>query len=386
MGGVKVAFIISHPIQYYVPILTGLVERGNIDLKVFYTWGEQSINKFDPGFNRVVEWDVPLLEGYSYEFLNNTAQDPGTHHFNGIVNPDIIQRIEAYNPDKIVVFGWSFKSHLSVLKYFKGKVPIYFRGDSHLLTKQSKIKNLIRKLYLSWIYRNVDYPIAVGSNNKAYYKWAGFKEENIFFAPHAINESRFVVYADELKRKVADFKSELKIPEQHIVFLYTGKFEYRKNLQTLIQAKLNLKDQPCTLLMVGNGPDEEMLKNMASTDPNIRFVGFMNQSQMPMIYRSADVFVLPSVSETWGLGINEAMNCGLAIIASDKVGSAVDLITNNGYIFEAGNSDMLSVKMKELIQHNIILMEMKEKSIINIKDWSINKLVVNFENALLKNV
>jgi glycosyltransferase involved in cell wall biosynthesis len=138
--------------------------------------------------------------------------------------------------------------------------------------------------------------------------------------------------------------------------------------------------------MVGNGPDEEMLKNMASTDPNIRFVGFMNQSQMPMIYRSADVFVLPSVSETWGLGINEAMNCGLAIIASDKVGSAVDLITNNGYIFEAVNSDMLSVKMKELIQHNNILMEMKEKSIINIKDWSINKLVVNFENALLKNV
>ncbi len=386
MGGVKVAFIISHPIQYYVPILTGLVERGNIDLKVFYTWGEQSINKFDPGFNRVVEWDVPLLEGYSYEFLNNTAQDPGTHHFNGIVNPDIIQRIEEYNPDKIVVFGWSFKSHLSVLKYFKGKVPIYFRGDSHLLIKQSKIKNLIRKLYLSWIYRNVDYPIAVGSNNKEYYKWVGFKEENIFFAPHAINESRFVVYTDELKRKVADFKSELKIPENHTVFLYTGKFEYRKNLQTLIQAKLNLKDQPCTLLMVGNGPDEEMLKNMASTDPNIRFVGFMNQSQMPMVYRSADVFVLPSVSETWGLGINEAMNCGLAIIASDKVGSAIDLITNNGYIFEAGNSDMLSVKMKELVQHNNILMEMKEKSIINIKDWSINKLVVNFENALLKNV
>lgn len=386
MTPIRVVFIISHPIQYYVPILTGLVERGNIDLKVFYTWGEQSINKFDPGFNRVVEWDVPLLEGYSYEFLNNTAQDPGTHHFNGIVNPDIIQRIEEYNPDKIVVFGWSFKSHLAVLKYFKGKVPIYFRGDSHLLTKQSLVKRLIRKLYLNRIYRNVDFPIAVGTNNKEYYKWVGIKEKNIFFAPHAINESRFVVYTDELKHKVADFKSELKIPEQHIVFLYTGKFEYRKNLQTLIQAKLNLKDQQCTLLMVGNGPDEEMLKNMASTDPNIRFVGFMNQSQMPMIYRSADVFVLPSVSETWGLGINEAMNCGLAIIASDKVGSAVDLITNNGYIFEAGNSDMLSVKMKELIQHNNILMEMKEKSIINIKDWSINKLVVNFENALLKNV
>ena len=386
MTPIRVVFIISHPIQYYVPILTGLVERGNIDLKVFYTWGEQSINKFDPGFNRVVEWDVPLLEGYSYEFLNNTAQDSGTHHFNGIVNPDIIQRIEEYNPDKIVVFGWSFKSHLEVLKYFKGKVPIFFRGDSHLLTKQSLVKRLIRKLYLNRIYRNVDFPIAVGTNNKEYYKWVGIKEKNIFFAPHAINESRFVVYTDELKHKVADFKSELKIPEQHIVFLYTGKFEYRKNLQTLIQAKLNLKDQQCTLLMVGNGPDEEMLKNMASTDPNIRFVGFMNQSQMPMIYRSADVFVLPSVSETWGLGINEAMNCGLAIIASDKVGSAVDLITNNGYIFEAGNSDMLSVKMKELIQHNNILMEMKEKSIINIKDWSINKLVVNFENALLKNV
>lgn len=386
MSKIKVAFIISHPIQYYVPILTGLVERGNIELKVFYTWGEHSINKFDPGFNRVVEWDVPLLEGYLYEFLNNTAVDPGTHHFNGIVNPDIIQRIEEYNPDRIVVFGWSFKSHLSVLKYFKGKVPIYFRGDSHLLTKQSAIKNLIRRIYLSWIYRNVDYPIAVGSNNTEYYKWVGIKEKNIFFAPHAINESRFVLYTDDLKVKVIEFKSELKIPENHIVFLYTGKFEYRKNLQTLIQAKLNLRDQPCTLLMVGNGPDEEMLKKLASSDPNIRFVGFMNQSQMPMVYRSSDVFVLPSISETWGLGINEAMNCGLAIIASDKVGSAIDLITNNGYIFEAGNSGELSEKMKRLVQNGTILNEMKDNSIANIKDWSINKLVVNFENALLKNV
>lgn len=386
MDKVRVAFVISHPIQYYVPILTGLVKRENIELKVFYTWGEGSVNKFDPGFNRVIEWDVPLLEGYSYEFLINTAKDPGTHHFNGIVNPDIIKKIEEYNPDKIVVFGWSFKSHLEVLKYFKGKIPVYFRGDSHLLTKQSTIKNLIRRLYLYWIYRNVDYPIAVGKNNKDYYKWVGIKEENILFAPHAINEDRFRFLTDELSIKVKDFRKGLNIPENNVVFLYTGKFEYRKDLQTLIKAKLTLKDLPCTLLMIGNGPDEAVLKKMSDVDSSILFVEFMNQSNMPMVYRSADVFVLPSISETWGLGINEAMNCGLAIIASNKVGSAIDLITNNGYIFDSGNVEELADRMEYFIENRNVLNKMKAASIDNIKEWSINNLVEKFENALLKNV
>lgn len=382
MGKLKVAFVISHPIQYYVPILSGLTERGNIELKVFYTWGKDSISKFDPGFNRVVEWDTPLLDGYFYEFETNISPDPGTHHFKGIDNPNLIQNIIQYNPDKIVVFGWSFKSHLEVLKYFKGKVPIYFRGDSNLLIQQSFIKNIMRKIYLTYIYRYIDFAIYVGTNNKDYYKWVGLKDSQLLFAPHAIDDKRFVDSTGEFERQAKKIKSDLGIPENHVVFLYTGKFEYRKDLHTLIKAKLSLKDSNCSLILVGNGPDENELKEMSKEDKNIHFIDFMNQSQMPIVYRTSDVFVLSSISETWGLGINEAMNCGMAIIASDFVGSAVDLVKNNGYIFKTKDVVDLADKMNLLIQNKSKLAEFKKNSIEEIKYWSIERLVVNFENAL----
>lgn len=366
-----------------MPIFVGLTTRGNIEIKVFYTWGEKSISKFDPGFNKVIEWDIPLLNGYTYEFLENTANDPGTHHFAGIDNPSIINKIKEYNPDKIVVFGWSFKSHLKVLRYFKNKVPIYFRGDSNLLNNQSSIKRIIRRIFLNWIYKKVDYAISVGTNNRDYYKWVGLKDNQILFAPHAVDENKFVDTEGEFKVASTKMLDDLRIPPHHIVFLYTGKFENRKDLKTLILAKVEMASKPCSLILVGNGPDESVLKELSKSDPNIHFVGFMNQSKMPMIYRCADVFVLPSISETWGLGINEAMNCGLAIIASNKVGAAVDLVNGNGYIFENRNVEDLATKMEWILDDRDKLEEFKQTSTQIIKNWSIDQLVVNFESALI---
>ena len=380
----KVAFIISHPIQYYVPLLQSLASRGNIEIKVFYTWGEDSISKFDPGFNRVVEWDIPLLEGYPYEFMENVSTDPGTHHFKGIDNPSLINKIEAYQPDKIVVFGWSFKSHLKVLRYFKGRLPIYFRGDSHLLTEQSFYKKIIRNIFLRWVYSHVDYAIAVGKNNHDYYRWVGLKENQILFAPHAIDENRYLEKDNASTLESKQLLEKLNIPKEHVVFLYSGKFEYRKNLQTLIKAKILAKDLPCSLILVGNGPDEEELRQLSTEDTNIHFMDFVNQSKMPMIYRTSDVFILPSISETWGLGINEAMNCGLAILASDKVGAAIDLIQNNGFIFMAGDYRALSNQMREIVENRSLLNEFKNQSLMIIKNWSIEQLVDNFEKALVK--
>lgn len=379
----KIAFVITHPIQYYVPILTGLAERGNIELKVFYTWGEDSMNKFDPGFNRVVEWDMPLLNGYEYEFLTNASADAGSHHFKGIDNPSIIEKISGFRPDKIVVFGWSYKSHLKVLRYFKGKVPIYFRGDSNLLTQQSLPKRILRKIYLKWVYKHIDFAISVGKNNKNYYKWVGLNDSQILFAPHAVDDKRFIDEAGLFKQAAIDINTKLGIPSNHTVFLYTGKFEYRKDLETLIKAKLILKNKHCTLILVGNGPDEEKLKLLSKDDSNIHFLDFMNQSKMPIVYRCGDVFVLPSISETWGLGINEAMNCGLAIIASDKVGAAADLIDGNGFIFQSSNEIDLSSKMESLLNNPVMLAKFKQNSMEHIKNWTIERLVVNFESALI---
>jgi len=164
----KLAIISTHPIQYYAPVFQLLSK--DLDVMVFYTWGEESMHKYDHGFKQRVEWDLPILEGYNYLFLANKSKDHGTHHFNGINNPTIINDIENFNPDAIVVYGWAWKSHLNIIRFFKGKVPIYFRGDSTLLNKKKGVKDLIKTIFLKWVYRHIDYSFYVGNANKAYYK------------------------------------------------------------------------------------------------------------------------------------------------------------------------------------------------------------------------
>ncbi len=87
----RLAIITTHPIQYNAPLFKLLSKRNNISIKVFYTWGEAVLQKkYDPGFGKTIEWDIPLLEGYEYTFVENTAKKPGSHHFSGIDNPRLI--------------------------------------------------------------------------------------------------------------------------------------------------------------------------------------------------------------------------------------------------------------------------------------------------------
>ena len=130
----KLAIITTHPIQYNAPLFRLLTERSKISIKVFYTWGQTKEGLvYDPDFKKEFKWDIPLLDGYEHEFVENISSNPGAGNFKGIINKDLIERIEQYNPDAILVYGWSFKSHLQVLRWFKGKKKIIFRGDSTLL-------------------------------------------------------------------------------------------------------------------------------------------------------------------------------------------------------------------------------------------------------------
>ena len=134
----KLAVISSHPIQYNAPLFQKLAKVTGLDLKVFYTWGKEGANsKYDPDFNQEISWDLPLLEGYDFCFCENVAKEPGSHHFNGIKTPKLISQIEEWQPDIIWVWGWAFQSHLEVLRHFKGKTKVWFRGDSTLLDEPS---------------------------------------------------------------------------------------------------------------------------------------------------------------------------------------------------------------------------------------------------------
>ena len=172
---IRLAIISTHPIQYYAPLFQALAAREGLEVHVFYGWQGPSAGAFDPGFGADVTWDVPLLDGYPYTFLENTSADPGTHHFRGITTPELIPAVEAWNPDALLVFGWNYWSHLTALRYFKGRVPVYFRGDSTLLDEQGGLRTWARRLFLRWVYRHVDAALYVGQHNRAYFKAHGFR-------------------------------------------------------------------------------------------------------------------------------------------------------------------------------------------------------------------
>lgn len=384
----KLAIVTSHPIQYHAPLFRLMHQRENISVKVFYSWGLGGMeNKYDPGFDKVVEWDIPLLEGYDYEFLHNISQEPGSHHFRGIINPDIVQRIQAWNANAVLVFGWSFCSHLKVMRYFKGKIPVFFRGDSTLLDEPEgfHFKKILRKVYLQWVYRHVDKVFYVGHCNKAYFKKFGIKESQLFFAPHAIDNERFMDKDGSAERSAAVWRNKLCIPSMANVILYAGKFEPLKNPLLLLNAFKELQYPNLHLVMIGNGVLEKELKQNADKIPNIHFLDFQNQQLMPVIHRIGDVFVLPSNSETWGLSVNEAMASGRPVIVSDKCGCAANLIHSgkNGYVFKAGDMNDLICCIRKCLQNDLPSMGRYAWEVI--QTFHFHRIAEVLENTLLEN-
>ncbi len=383
----RLAIISTHPIQYNAPWFRLLAERQHLVLKVFYTWGQlKESKKYDPGFDKEVNWDIPLLDGYDYTFVQNVAGKPGSHHFNGIVNPGLINEIKAWKPNAVLVFGWCFNSHLKCLRYFHKKLPVFFRGDSTLLDEQGIVKKYFRRFFLRWVYSFVDYAFYVGSNNKAYFSEYGLKADQLIYAPHAIDNERFSEPDDVFQKEAVALKNNSGIQQGDLVLLFVGKLEQKKNPVFLIKLLEKIKDKRLKVLFVGSGEMSDEIKLAALMDDRILMFGFRNQQQMPAIYRMSDILILPSKGpgETWGLALNEAMACGKAVVATTKTGGAADLIRNdiNGLIIDLENRNSLDLLIATSLKDKRTLEEMGRQSRIAIRSFTFTHIVTAIEYAV----
>jgi glycosyltransferase involved in cell wall biosynthesis len=358
----RLAVIVSHPIQYYAPLHRRLAQRGDLALKVFFTWhaGQAAIE--DRGFRVPVAWDIPVTEGYEFELVPNVSSDPGTHSFSGLHNPSLVDRVAAWEPDAVHITGWAWLSHLMAMRAFRRRgIPVLFRGDSHLLGEARVgprwyLKRLVLRRVFSW----PSAFLVVGQANRAYYEAFGVDRDRLHFCTHSIDVRRFAEPVDVLDREAAQWRRRLDLTSDRTVLLFAGKFEGNKRPIELMRAVRASPDRSLALVMVGSGELDAEVKAAAAVDPNrFRVLPFQNQSRMPVVYRLGDLFVLPSDRETWGFAVNEALACGRPVLVSDRIGCVADIVDDScGRVFSWTDPSSLSRALNEMTSEPARLSEL----------------------------
>lgn len=382
----KLAIVTTHPIQYNAPLFRLLAERGRVHVDVFYTWGQSQNQVYDSRFGIERSWDVPLLEGYRYRFVQNSAIEPDSNRFFGVVNPGLLREIKNGRYDAILIYRWSLWSHLYLLQLLGGKhgPRLLFRGDSHLAATRHNWKKSLKLLLLRLVYRRLHSALYVGAYNRAYYQACGLKDQQLIYAPHSVDNDRFSKNAAVFEAQANSEREALGIPFDAFVFLYAGKFYSIKQIDLLIRCFKQLQGEHYRLILLGGGEQITTLKKEAATDQRILFLPFRNQSGMPIVYRLGNVFVLPSRNETWGLSVNEAMACGRPVLVSDGCGCVPELVLDGetGYSFAQGNAEDLLKKMSKF-STAYQAKSMGDRAYAHISQFSLTRVAEAIEHVVL---
>jgi len=331
-----------------------------VDLTVLFM-SDLSVREFwDPGFGRRIEWDVPLLNGYRYEFL--PALGPRNRlSFWRPINYRLRRFLTKKHVDVLWVHGYSHNVVLRAILCAKRRgIKVILRGESHLLSETaSPVKLRLKKLVLPRLFRLVDGFLAIGTLNREYYQCYGVPNHKIFMMPYAVDNAFFQRKAREARTHREELRAELGLEPGRPVVLYASKLQRHKRPGDLLEAYIKLspdgsREPRPYLLFVGEGEErqrlEERVRGLAWR--SVLFLGFKNQSELARYYDLCDVFVLPSAKEPWGLVVNEAMNAAKAVLVTDRVGCAPDLVREgiNGFVYPAGDVPALAEKLRRLTE------------------------------------
>jgi glycosyltransferase involved in cell wall biosynthesis len=341
---VKLAALISHPIQYYSPIFRALAAR--CDLHVFFGQHLDANQHAKTGFRQAFDWDVDLLSGYTSTVLRNVARHPGPDHFMGCDTPEIGVRLRNGNYHAILTAGWYLKCHIqAVLSAKRIGLPVLVRGDSHLGTTRSTVKRGIKGVINPMFLRLFDGALYVGQKSRAFYEHYHYPAHRLFFSPHCVDNDWFAARATAEAR--AGIRGPRGISPETFVVLLAGKLVSLKRPFDLIAASAICRAQgrAVEVMVAGSGELETEIRRRADvSDVPLHMLGFCNQTEMPPAYAAADALAMPSASETWGLVANEALACGRPVILSDACGCAPDLAADgtSGRIVPLGNIEALA--------------------------------------------
>jgi glycosyltransferase involved in cell wall biosynthesis len=343
----KLAVITSHPIQYQAPLWRQLSGAQGLDMEVFYPSLQGSEAYHDPGFDRVVQWDVPLLDGYPWRQVANRPMPFLNWRFRYNV-PGIGALLKTGGFSHVLLVGKEYAYyHQALQAASRLGLKVLYRADSHPAKRVWGMDGLARMSRRVW-YRRVDAFLCLGRYQYREYAAYGIGPDRMFFSPYSVDNGLFEAQRKSLIADRETIRKDYGFTPDTFVVGYAGKLYGRKNPLELLKAFEALPEdgRRYGLLMVGDGPQRADCERIARTGKRgvAVFPGFLNQSEIGRAYVAMDAFVMPSLGETWGLALNEAMVFRLPVLATSAVVASEDLIVDgeNGYRYTSGDAPALT--------------------------------------------
>lgn len=304
-------------------------------------------------------WQIPMPPSINAIVLGKAEEATGQRGITAIRDGwiryrQMVQEVQATRPAAVIMLGYGNVAHFLLIEWCRrNAIPCLLLGDSNILgDKNSGIKAWIKKLVVSRVVSQCCAILPCGSLGARYFQKFGARPEQLFFSPV---EPDYSLIEGTPPSVVESLAAEFRLASGRRRLIYSGRLVTIKRVDLLIDAFAQVADQrpDWDLLVAGGGPLEAELKARVSNrlQQRVLWTGFVGSAQrMSALYRFADVLVLPSDYEPWALVVNEAACAGLALVCSDLVGAAAELLRDreNGRFFRAGDVTSLVDALRDV--------------------------------------
>lgn len=343
---IKLTVIQNIVVPYEIPLYRGLAEREEVDLKVY----------FCARTYRDRRWRVPEIIPFSSEVLEGFTIE--IQSFISSLNPSIMERLRKEKPDVVMLSGSyaNLTMQLALLYCMINDIPVVYRSDENLDTRMASTwiarlaSNLVEKRFV----RKCDALVCPGSSSRAYHAALGASPRKVFISPYTTaNDDLYVERSRDFRSDRARLRQRTGIGEERVI-VFVGQFIERKGIEYLLTAYEELKQEvgDLALVLVGDGPLIDIYRKycLSKGFRSVYFPGFVTEEEKIMYYSIADVFVLPSLKDQWGLVVNEAMLCGLPVVVTESTGASEMVTPNeNGFIVATASSSELRVALRKIL-------------------------------------
>lgn len=389
----KVLFLASHPVQYASPIFVRFARDPRVEIQVAFCSMQGTDGSVDRDFGVPVAWDIPLLQGFPWMAMRNRSPRPRVGSFFGLINPQVWSLIRSGNFDAVVAYtGYVYLTFWIALVAAKlDRIPILFGTDAHQLApRDGKAWKLwVKKLLWPRLFKLADQVIVSSSGGVALMRSLGVPENRIALTLYVVNNDWWIEKSNQANR--SEFRQRWDIPEKAAVIVFSAKLQPWKRPTDILRALARVPAGDSYLIFAGEGPLRSGLESEARSlgiANRVRFLGFVNQSGLPETYSAADILVLPSEYEPFGVVVNEAMLCGCCPVVSDRVGARFDLVKDGetGFVFRTGDIDGLASILNSLVADRAKLKRVSEAARTRMQSWSpqvgIDKTIEAVERSL----